>query len=64
MTYYSFKKAFGEEWVFQVTDTSEFSFSGSQGNVIPDTSKVSMPVSSSTWKPWNDEDTAGARERV
>ena len=23
-----------------------------------------MPVSSSTWGPWNDEDTAGARERV
>ena len=23
-----------------------------------------MPVSSSTWRPWNDEDTACARERV
>ena len=60
----SFKKAFVEEWVFQVTDTSDFSFSESQGNVIPETPKVSMPVSSSTWGPWNDEDTACARERV
>ena len=57
----SFKKAFVEEWVFQVADTSDFSFSGSQKHVIPETPKVLMPVSSSTWGPWNDEDTACAR---
>ena len=60
----SFKKAYVEEWVFQVTDNSDFSFSGSQWSVIPETPKVSMPVSSSAWGPWNDEDTACARERI
>ena len=60
----SFKKAYVEEWVFQVTDTSDFSFSGGQGNVIPETPKVPMPVSLSTWGPWNDEDSACSRERI
>ena len=43
----SFKKAYVEEWVFQVTNTSELSLSGRQGDVIPETLKVSLPVSSS-----------------
>ena len=43
----SFKKAYVEEWVFQVTDTSELSLSGGQGDVIPETPKVSLPVSTS-----------------
>ena len=60
----SFKTAYVEDWVFQVTHTSDSSFSGSQGNVIPETPRVSMPVSSSTWGPWNDEDTACCREIV
>ena len=60
----SSKKAFVEEWVFQVADMSDFSFSGSEGNVIPETPKISMPDSSSTWGPWNDEDTACSRERI
>ena len=47
----SFKKAYVEEWVFQVTDTSELSLSGDQGDVIPETPEVSLPVSSSPWGP-------------
>ena len=43
----SFKKAYVEEWVFLVNATSERSNSESQGDVIPETPKVSMPVSSS-----------------
>ena len=45
----SFKKAYVEEWVFPVTDTSDLSFSGGQEDVIPETPKVSMPVTSSSW---------------
>ena len=39
-----------EEWVFQVTDTSDLSLSGGQGDVLPETPKVSLPVSSSPWE--------------
>ena len=53
-----------EEWVVQVTGTSDFSFSRGQGDAIPETPKVSMPVFSSHWRPWKDEDTACSRERV
>ena len=45
----SFKKAYVEEWVFQVTDTSDLSLSGGQGDVIPETPKVSMLVPSLSW---------------
>ena len=41
----SFKKAFLEEWVFQVTETSDLSLSGGQGDVV-EAPKVSMFVSS------------------
>ena len=54
----SFKKASVEERVFQVTDTSDFSFFRKSREFNPETPKVSMPVYSSTWGPWNDEDTA------
>ena len=60
----SFKKAYVEEWVFQVTDTSEFSLSSGQDVVIPETPKVSLPVSSSPWGPSKNEDTACSRERI
>ena len=43
----SFKKAYVEDWVFQITDPSDFSLPGSQGDIIPETPKVSLPVSSS-----------------
>ena len=36
----SFKKAYVEEWFFQVTDTSDLSLSGGQGDVIPDSQGV------------------------
>ena len=60
----SFKKAYVEEWVFQVHAASELSLSESQGDVIPETPKVSLPVSSSPWRPPKNEDTACSRERI
>ena len=60
----SFKKAYVEEWVFQVSDTSELSLFGGQEDAIPETRKVSLLVSSSPWeapKPWV---SACSRERV
>ena len=59
-----FKKAHVEEWVFLVDATTERSLSESQGDVIPETPKVSMPVSSSPWGPPKNEDTACSRERI
>ena len=47
----SFKKAYVEEWIFFVNASSERSLSESQGDVIPETPKVSLPVSSSPWEP-------------
>ena len=43
----SFKKACVEEWVFLVNAASERSLTDSQGDVIPETPEVSLPVSSS-----------------
>ena len=60
----SFKKAYVEEWVFQVTAPSELSLSEGQGDVLPETLKVSLPVSSSPWGPPKNEDTACSRERI
>ena len=60
----SFKKAYVEEWVFLVNATSERSNSESQGDVIPETPKVSMPVSSSLWGPTKNQDTACSWERI
>ena len=41
------KKAHVEDWVFQITDPSDISLPGNQEDVIPETPKVSLPVSSS-----------------
>ena len=60
----SFKKACVEEWVFQVTDTSDLSFSGGQGDVIPETPEVSMHVPSSSSGPAKNEDSASSREHI
>ena len=54
----SFKKAYLEEWVFINNATSERSNSESQGDVIPETPEVSMPVSSSPWEPAKTQDKA------
>ena len=44
----SFKKAYVEDWVFEITDPSDISLPGSQEDIIPETPKVSLLVSSST----------------
>ena len=43
----SFKKAYVEDWVFQITDTSDFSLPEGQGDLIPETPRVTLPVPSS-----------------
>ena len=43
----SFKKAFLEDWVFQITDPFDICLTGGQGDTIPETPEVSLPVSSS-----------------
>ena len=53
-----------EEWVFLVNATSERSHSKSQGDVVPETPKVSMPVSSSPWRPPKNQDTVCSWERI
>ena len=53
-----------EEWVFLVNASSERSISESQGDVIPETPKVSMPVSSSPWEPTKTQDTACSWECI
>ena len=51
------KKAYVEDWGFQVTDTSDLILPEDQGDFIPETPRVSLPVSSSTWEPPKHEDT-------
>ena len=60
----SFKKAYLEEWVFINNASSERSNSVSQGDVIPETPEVSMPVSSSPWEPAKTQDKACFWERI
>ena len=50
--------------VFLVNATSERSLTECQGDVIPETPKVSMPVSSSPWGPPKNEDTACSWEHI
>ena len=60
----AFKNSYVEEWVFQITDTSDLSLSVNQGDVIPDTPIVSMPLSSSPWEPAKHQDKACFQERI
>ena len=60
----SFKKAYLEEWVFINNAPSEGPNSVNQGDVIPETPKVSMPVSSSPWEPAKPQDKACFWERI
>ena len=53
-----------EELVFLVNAASERFFSECQGDVIPETPKLSLPVSSSPWRPPKNEDMACSRERI
>ena len=54
----SFKKAYLKEWVFINNAPSEGPNSVNQGDVIPETPKVSMPVLSSPWEPAKPQDKA------
>ena len=60
----SFKKAYLEEWVFINNAPSEGPNSVNQVDVIPETPKVSMPVSSSPWEPAKPQDKACFWERI
>ena len=43
----SFKKAYVEDWVFQIADTSDFNLPYEQEDLIPETPRVPLPVPSS-----------------
>ena len=43
----SFKKAYVEDWVFQITDTSDLNLPYEQDDLIPETPRVPLPVPSS-----------------
>ena len=60
----SFKKAYVEEWVFQITDPSDFSLPGGHRDIIPETPKVSLPVSSSQREAPKPEVSTGAQEHI
>ena len=60
----SFKKAYVEDRVFQITDPSDISLPGGQGDIIPETPKVSLPVSSSQREAPTPEVSTCAQEHV
>ena len=60
----SFKKAYVEDWVFQITDPSDISLPGGQGDVIPETPEVSLPVSSSQREAPKIENSTCAQEHI
>ena len=41
------KEAYVEDWVFQITDTSDLILHEDQGDLIPETPRVTLPVPSS-----------------
>ena len=43
----SSEKAYVEDWVFQIADTFDFTLPQSQGDLIPETPRVTLPVLSS-----------------
>ena len=43
----SFKKAYVEDWVFQVTDTSDLILPEDRGDLFPETPRVTLPAPSS-----------------
>ena len=60
----SFKKAYVEDWVFQITGPSVISLPGGQGDIIPETPKVSLPASSSHKEAPKSEVSIFAQEHV
>ena len=59
----SYKKAYVEDWVFQVADTSDFILPKDQGDLIPDAPRVDQPIPSSHRETPRPEVSASARER-
>ena len=60
----SFKKAYIEDWVFQITDTFDFSLPEGQGALIPETPRVTSPVPSSQREAPKPEISACAPEHI
>ena len=60
----SFKKAYVEDWVFQITDPSDISLPGGQGILFLRLLKVSLPVSSSQREAPKPEVSTCAQEHV
>ena len=58
------KKAYVEECVFQLSDPSDISLPGGQGDIIPETPTVSLPVSSSQREAPKPEVSTCAQEHV
>ena len=56
-------KSYVEDRVFQVADSSDFSLPGGQRDIIPETPKVSLPVSSSQGEAPKNEVSTCAQER-
>ena len=57
-------KSYVEDWVFQVADSSDISLPGGQRDIIPETPKVSLPVSSSQGEAPKPEVSTCAQEHV
>ena len=60
----TFKKAYVEDWVFQIPDTSDFSLPGGQGDIIPETPGVTLPVPSSQREAPKPEVSASTQEHI
>ena len=58
----SFKKAYVEDWVFQVPDTSDLILPEDQGDHIPETPRVTLPVLSSHGEALEPEISASPQE--
>ena len=59
----SYKKAYVEDWVFQVADSSDFVLSKDQGDLLPETPRVDLPVPSSHIETPRFEASASTQER-
>ena len=57
------KKAYVEDWVFQVADTSDFILPEDQGDLIQETPRVELPVPSSHREAPRPEVSASTQER-
>ena len=60
----SFKKAYVDDWVFQIADTSDSTLPGGQGYIIPETPRLTLPVPSSQREAPKPEISASAPEHI